>query len=198
MGVGVVLSLMSPLEAVQANPRSMFPGRRVGGGTRGECTARVLAHLVPDNSVFGLSSLGEIALVQGPSANPVPLTMRFRPEQGGSGSSRTLPAAPAGITLVRVTPESVPTIWESEFDCAGSAAPAAADSLSFVATTAPPAVSLLLPMQDAADSTVQNALQRLRASCGGSVPATETLSSFGLADLVTSQWPQQLPVRCPT
>ena len=37
-----------------ANPqlRSSFPGRRIGGGTRGECTARLLVHLVPKNSVF--------------------------------------------------------------------------------------------------------------------------------------------------
>ena len=29
-----------------------FPGRRVGGGTRGECSARKIMHLVPDNNIL--------------------------------------------------------------------------------------------------------------------------------------------------
>jgi hypothetical protein len=38
----------------------------------------------------------------------------------------------------------------------------------------------------------------LRQSCGATVPAAETLAQFGLADVVTAEWPQQLPVRCPS
>lgn len=177
--------------------RSTFPGRRVGGGTRGECTARILAHLVPANSVFGLSSAGDIAMVHGPTANPVSLTISLKPEAGGDGFSRSLPAAPAGITLIRVEPIRVPMVWESGFDCS-SGSDAAADPLSFVTTAAPPAVSLLLPNQEPADVDVQQALQALRQSCGSTVPTAATLSRFGLADLVTSQWPSQLPVRCPS
>ena len=32
--------------------RSQFPGRRVGGGTRGECSARYLALIVNPDSIF--------------------------------------------------------------------------------------------------------------------------------------------------
>ena len=99
-GFGLTVgSLPSPAFA-QANLRSTFPGRRVGGGTRGECSARTLVHLVPDSSVFAPGASGDLALVQGPTANPVSLTMTFKPEAGGASTSQTLPASSAGVTLI--------------------------------------------------------------------------------------------------
>ena len=188
---------VSPLAGLaQANLRNSFPGRRVGGGTRGECSARTLVHLVPDSSVFAPGSSGDLAHVQGPTANPVSLTMTFKPEAGGTSSSQMLPATSAGVTLVSRATISAPIIWESGLDCASADAAASADPLSFVETASPPAVSLLLPTGEAGDVQVQKALQSLRQSCGATVPAAETLAQFGLADLVTAEWPQQLPVRC--
>ena len=200
VSLGFCMSLaVSPLPGLaQANLRNSFPGRRVGGGTRGECSARTLVHLVPDSSVFAPGSSGDLALVQGPTANPVSLTMTFKPKAGGPSSSQTLPASSAGLTLVRQSTISAPTIWESGFDCASADAAAGADPLSFIETASPPAVSLLLPTPEASDVQVQKALQSLRKSCGATVPAAETLAQFGLADVVTAEWPQQLPVRCPS
>ena len=198
LGVSVLASL-SPLAGLaQADLRSSFPGRRVGGGTRGECSARTLVHLVPDSSVFAPGASGALALVQGPTANPVSLTMTFKPEAGGSSITQTLPASPAGVTLVSRSAISAPTIWESGFDCASGDAAASADPLSFIETASPPAVSLLLSTSEASDTQVQKSLQALRQNCGGTVPAVETLAQFGLADVVTAEWPQQLPVRCPS
>ena len=197
LGISVLASL-SPLAGLaQADLRSSFPGRRVGGGTRGECSARTLVHLVPDSSVFAPGASGDLALVQGPTANPVSLTMTFKPEAGGSSITQTLPASPAGVTLVRRSATSAPTIWESGFDCASGDAAASSDPLSFIETASPPAVSLLLATSEASDIQVQKSLQALRQSCGGTVPAVETLAQFGLADVVTAEWPQQLQVRCP-
>ncbi len=185
LGISVWASL-SPLAGLaQADLRSSFPGRRVGGGTRGECSARTGAS-------------GDLALVQGPTANPVSLTMTFKPEAGGVSTSQTLPASPAGVTLLRRSAIGAPTIWESGFDCASGDAAASADPLSFIETASPPAVSLLLSTPEASDTQVQKSLQALRQSCGGTVPAVETLAQFGLADVVTAEWPQQLPVRCPS
>ena len=199
LGLGMSLAV-SPLAGLaQANLRNSFPGRRVGGGTRGECSARTLVHLVPDSSVFAPGSSGDLALVQGPTANPVSLTIFFKPESGdAASSSETLPASSAGVTLVRRATINAPTIWESGFDCASADTAASADPLSFVETASPPAVSLLLPTPEAGDVQVQKALQALRQSCGATVPAAQTLAQFGLADVVTAEWPQQLPVRCPS
>ena len=44
-----------------------FPGRRVGGGTRGECSARKIMHLVPESNIAFQNELGHFALIIGPS-----------------------------------------------------------------------------------------------------------------------------------
>ena len=191
----VPLMVASTISWAAANPRNTFPGRRVGGGTRGECTSRIVAHLVPVSNVFGMSTSGDLALVQGPTANPVALTTRFKPEAGGAAVSRTIPASSAGFTVIRGRSITAPTVWESSFDCAGGGA-TQADPLSFVSTVSPPAVSLLVPEQETADSATQVALTSLSQHCGSTVPTASTLASFGLADLITPQWPENLPVRC--
>jgi hypothetical protein len=198
-GFGLMVgSLPSPVFA-QANLRSTFPGRRVGGGTRGECSARILAHLVPTNSVYSPGASGDLGLVQGPTANPVGLTMTFRPNVGeGVESSRALDASQVGLILVRRVGVGVPTIWESSFDCDADDQLSIADPLSFVESVSPPAISLLLPQSEPSDVSAQNALEDLRKNCGATVPAVATLAQFGLADLLTKDWPNQLPVRCPS
>ena len=198
LGISVSVALYPVAGLAQADLRNSFPGRRVGGGTRGECSARTLVHLVPDSSVFAPGASGDLALVQGPTANPVSLTMTFKPEAGGAFTTHTLPASPVGVILVRRSAVSAPTIWESGFDCASGDASANADPLSFIETASPPAVSLLLSTVEASDVQVQKNLQTLRQSCGGTVDAAGTLAQFGLADVVTAEWPQQLPVRCPS
>ena len=198
VGLGVALTGFPLAAFAQANLRSSFPGRRVGGGTRGECSARILAHLVPDSSVFSPGGASELALVQGPTANPVSLTMTFKPESGGTPVSRTLPASAAALILVKGTTVTAPTVWESGFECAEGDTGASADPLAFIQTASPPAVSLLVPTADPSDAPIQKAIQSLRQSCGATVPAAATLAQFGLADVVTAEWPQQLPVRCPS
>ena len=198
-GFGLTLgSLPSPAFA-QANLRSTFPGRRVGGGTRGECSARILAHLVPSNSVYSPGASGDLGLVQGPTANPFGLTMTFRPNADeGVESSHALDASPVGLILVRGMGGDVPTIWESSFDCDADDQLSSSDPLSFVESVSPPAISLLLPQSEPSDISAQNALKEIRKNCGATVPALATLAQFGLADLFTKDWPNQLPVRCPS
>ena len=181
----------------QTDLRSTFPGRRVGGGTRGECSARTLVHLVPESSVYAPGTAGTLGVVQGPTANPVSLKLSFKPEDGGAESTRTLAAAPASLTLISSAGPTGPTVWESSFNCETGGGGDSLDPLAFVQSSSPPALSLLVADAEASDQPVQAALKSLRAQCGSSVSAKDTLAQFGLADLVTDEWPAQLPVRCP-
>ena len=63
----------------QLNIGSAFPGRRLGGGTRGECSARKIMHLVPDNNILFHNSKGTIALIIGPSKTPKDVKIVFKP-----------------------------------------------------------------------------------------------------------------------
>ena len=207
VGLAGLLLVAGPLAAAaQPNLRNTFPGRRIGGGTRGECSARLLANLVPANSVFAPGSGATIGLLEGPTAQPRPLQLSFRPlnSAGTSAaasaqvSSRDLPAAPAGVVLLTVPAVKTATIWESGYRCEGSGSGAAgADSLDFVQSASPPAVSLLVSDPQNDDKTVAAALKQLRSQCGKTVATASVAQTFGLADAITPEWPQQLPVRCP-
>ena len=199
----LMVSAQSSAVWAQPNLRSTFPGRRVGGGTRGECTARVLAHLVPASSVYAPGATGLIALLEGPTANPRPIAVSFR-QANASGStdaartllsSRDLPASSAGVTLISVALKGA-TVWESNYRC-DEGVPDLSDPLAMVSSQAPPAVSLLLPEATPADAALQSKLKGLRALCGQTVSREQLASSFDLADVITSDWPAQLPVRCP-
>ena len=201
----VALALLVEASAVWAQPnlRSTFPGRRVGGGTRGECTARVLAHLVP-GSRFYSPAAGLIGVLEGPSANPRPVAIGFR-QMNAAGSSdaarnllpsRELPASAAGVTLFPV-PLKGATVWESSYRC-DEAPGDPNDPLAMVSTAAPPAVSLLLLDATPADAQLQARLKELQGHCGHSVGREQLAAAFDLADVVSGpDWPAQLPVRCP-
>lgn len=206
-GLGALVGLMVlavPLGAVaQSDLRNTFPGRRIGGGTRGECSARLLAHLVPGSSVFAPGAAATIGLLEGPTAQPRPLQLSFRALNAagtaagaqGQVSSRDLPAAPAGVVLLTIPPVKTATIWESGYRC--EEGKVAADSLDFVQSASPPALSLLVSDPQGDDKTMAAALRQLRSQCGKTVATASVAQSFGLSDAITSEWPQQLPVRCP-
>ena len=103
----------------QADLRSSFPGRRVGGGTRGECSARLLAHLVPANSIYAPGRSLQVGLLEGPTANPKPIEIQFRRWSGAPSDQMSeatlatseLPASTAGITLISLEALNVPAVW---------------------------------------------------------------------------------------
>lgn len=199
-------ALESPGAQAQTDLRKSFPGRRVGGGTRGDCSSRLLAHLVPSSSVFAPGKARYLGLLEGPSASPSPLEITFRPlsDRGTadgsmtSGQRRVLPASGPGITLISLPSVKVPTVWESSYLCPGAAAvPSPTDPLSFVAAESPPALSLLVTEASREDGAVQASLAKLQRSCGATVPREEVGTAFGLSDLITAQWPERIPVRCP-
>ena len=126
----IATSLLSALvvnviccSALGAAPRNTFPGRRIGGGTRGECAARPVLHLVPSSNVFSLGSSSLIAVLEGPSANPMPLEVILRPASDDGLATpgvspllqRSLGAAVNRLVILRVPAASGPLLWESSY-----------------------------------------------------------------------------------
>lgn len=184
----------------QSDKRSTFPGRRVGGGTRGECNSRLIVHLVPESSVYASGSPPLLGLLQGPALNPRPLELRFRPQGSAVVSAeQQIPASGAAVVLVSGPALTAPTIWESSYRCTEEAGTTASRApLQFVQSTSPPALSLLVRDVGPADQTIQARLLELQKRCGGTISRSELAASFGLADLLEGDWPDQLPVRCPS
>ncbi len=188
--------LLTALGAVsaQAQPRNAFPGRRIGGGTRGECAARRIIHLVPESSVYAPGAERLIAWLEGPTSEPRPLQVSLR-RQDEAVFSRSLETGGPRIVLVSLpsTVASFPLVWESTYQCADAPA---ADEFGFLAVDAPPAKSLLVKDPDPADVPLSRQLEALQANCGSSIPLQPLAAAFGLEDLISSQWPKRIPVVC--
>lgn len=182
--------------------RSNFPGRRVGGGTRGECTARLLVHLVPQNSVFAPDSDRLLGTLQGPTQAPKPLLMDLRrlASAGTVADAKNrvqrirLKPSTVGVTLFRA-PEAEGVVWESSYQCIDPQA--GDDPLSWDGGfDAPPAITLLLATPTSLDLSLQDRLKALANHCDGSVSKERLIKDFNLEALDLMSWPDHLPVRC--
>ena len=199
LGLGGLMLLGLAPAFANESLRSTFPGRLIGGGSRGECTARLVINLVPRSTVFASGSDDLLAVLQGPSSDPRPLEIVFSAydaEAGGTGNrvgQQVIPAGSASLVLLRSGASIRPLIWESSYQCD---ADAAVDELSFISADAPPAVSLLVADAQPEDDALQFTLSAWKGSCGRQLATQAVLSSAGLNGLDVSQWPEQLPVVC--
>ena len=188
--------------AASPQPRSSFPGRRVGGGTRGECTARLLVHLVPQNSVFAPDDERLIRILQGPTEDPKPLLVDLRrlATSGTVANAKSqvknirLDPSRVGISLFHA-PEADGVVWESSYQCIEPQP--GVDSLSLDGGfDAPPAITLLLAEPTPLDLSLQERLKALANQCDGSMSKERLIKDFSLEALDLSSWPDRLPVRC--
>ena len=193
------LLITAPVASLaQSNLRNTFPGNRMGGGTRGECSARLVAHLVPANSVYAPGASGMIGILEGPTANPRPLQVVVKTDVQSSANAiqRDLPASGPGVTLLTIGAVQGAKLWESAYRCDQSQASGSGLGLDFVDSASPPAKSMLVADVQSSDQRVAASLQILKTSCGKAVPTATVAKAFGLEDAITAAWPQQLPVRC--
>ena len=184
--VFMALALAGQAALAQADSRNSFPGRRIGGGTRGVCTARLVAHFVPANNIQRVPAAGSVrvAVLQGPTQQPYPLKISLEGQP-----SVELAASAAGVVVLSLPAVSSDTPWQSSYLCPGGTS-GREDPLDFVAVAAPPALSLLRPSSDQEDSLPAPLVQ-----CGGTVALTQVKQWLEVQSL-PGEWPDQLPVRC--
>ncbi|QNI80667.1 putative conserved secreted protein [Synechococcus sp. RS9909] len=196
LGMLALAWLLTALAAVsvQAQSRNAFPGRRIGGGTRGECAARQIIHLVPESSVYTPGATRLIAWLEGPTSDPRPLQLTLR-QQDAAVFSRTMETGGGPRLVLFSVPATVafPLVWESSYQCADAPA---ADEFGFLGVEAPPAKSLLLKESVSGEAMLSPQLEALQANCGSSIPLQPLAAAFGLEDLISSQWPEMIPVVC--
>ena len=187
--------------ALQAAPRNTFPGRRIGGGTRGDCATRPVVHLVPSSNVFSLGSSNLIAVLEGPSVNPMPLEVILRPASDDGLPTpdtspllqRSLGAAVNRLVLLSVPAASGPLLWESSYQCGQDKG---ADEFGFITASAPPALTLLLPGADSEAESIQQQLVSFQTACGNSTAVAPLRQAFDFGDeVIDESWPQDITVQ---
>ena len=182
-------------EPILSQSRTTFPGRRVGGGTRGECAARQIIHLVPDSSVFAPGPEGLIGWLEGPSPDPKPIEVALRKQNASTPElSRSVASAGPRLVLLRLPKAlALPLVWESGYQCAEAPAD---DEFGFIGAEGPPAKSLLVADVDSADASFQSQLSDLVKQCGSTASVATMSRLFELEDVLNSRWPEVLPVVC--
>ena len=198
----LVSVLSSPV--LEAAPRNSFPGRRVGGGTRGECSARPVVHLVPASNVFSPGATKLIAVLEGPSSGPQPLEITLRSASvngivepdAAPLMHKQVPAAVNRLVVLNIPAATVPMLWESSYQCGGDNW---GDEFGFITTSAPPARSLLLPdgSPEAQNRPQQSEFAALKAACGNTTPLAPLKARFQFDDdVIDDSWPEKVTVQC--
>ncbi|MFN9546278.1 MAG: hypothetical protein ACK6AD_04290 [Cyanobacteriota bacterium] len=164
----------------KADRTARFPLRREGGGTRGACASRLVAHLVPETGQLDPGTAALIGLIEGETPEPVALVLRL------PGRDWLLaPRRMASLRLFRLPQPLEEGLWESFPACDGPTEP-----------QAPPARSLLLgPGERSVDPLSQAALLRLWRSCGATLPTEAVISGWSYGHLL-DRLPQHLAVVC--
>ncbi len=185
------------------NVRNVFPGRRVGGGTRAECASRLLVHLVPKTSVYVPDNSKLVALVKGPSHFQKTATTKFISINFGTNRyqfadvilQKTLPSTEASIYLIKSPDIEAPLAWESYYNCQDKNN-GEGNLFDFVKVDAPPALSLLLNDPTPVDNSFALNIKWLSIFCNSTISTQELINKFELDDINTSAFPLELPVYC--
>ena len=190
----------------EINIGSAFPGRRLGGGTRGECSARKIMHLVPDNNILFHNSDGQIALIIGPSSSPKDVKIAFKPYSSSDGNFKGpspeidelfISNSSEKVILLNIPKKKFPFTWESAFECSDDNE----DSFdgfgfNFIQDNSPPAISLIAPESLQKKNNSEDKISWLSKYCGKKVSQNELNKKFKINELFDENWSEEIYVDC--
>lgn len=176
------------------DPSRRFPLRREGGGTRGACAARLLAHLVPADGHFDPGNDGILGVIEGeaPQASTRGVTSLVLRWPAGEWIAPARPGA--SLRLLRLAGPAPVGEWFSFPACEGNADPVAPPPSSQLRPS-PSGPSPTAAAARAADARSRAALAELWRHCGREVASQPLLVLWGLANRVDAL-PANLPVVC--
>lgn len=184
--VGIIRPLGGETNQERLKNRQTFPGRRIGGGTRGKCNSRLLVHLVPSSNIYTPDSSKNIALLIGPSNEPKSLLIKFSKEKTEKEliqDTQVLDSSTSKVIIIKSPDVNFPIIWESSFDC-NKENKTHNDPLNFVESFAPPAKTLIKnKSQNNEDKLNANKILNLTAKCNQKIYFNHLLNLFDLNEL---------------
>ena len=194
------------LMSQEINIGSAFPGRRLGGGTRGECSARKIMHLVPDNNILFHNSEGQIALIIGPSSSPKDVKIAFKPYSSPDGNFNGpspeidelfISNSSEKIILLNIPKKKFPFTWESAFECSDDNEESFDGfGFNFIQDNSPPAISLIAPESLQKKNNSEDKILWLSKYCGKNISQNELNKKFQINELFDENWLEEIYVDC--
>ena len=190
----------------EINIGSAFPGRRLGGGTRGECSARKIMHLVPDNNILFHNSDGQIALIIGPSSSPKDVKIAFKPYSSSDGNFNGpspeidelfISNSSEKVILLNIPKKKFPFTWESAFECSDDNEESFDGfGFNFIQDNSPPAISLIAPESLQKKNNSEDKISWLSKYCGKNISQNELNKKFQINELFDENWSEEISVDC--
>ena len=159
-----------------------FPGRRVGGGTRGECSARKIMHLVPESNIAFQNELGHFALIIGPSNDPKDI------------NDFKIKASKEKVFLISIPSQDVPFILESSFDCNDNTD--MGFDFNFIQDDSPPAQTLIAPSSYQKSKNEEDKMAWLSKFCDKNISQSSLTEKFQIGEFFDENWAKDIDVTC--
>ena len=176
-----------------------FPGRRVGGGTRGECSARKIMHLVPESNIAFQNELGHFALIIGPSNDPKDININFKEFEETQKNKIDLndfkiKASKEKVFLISIPNQDVPFILESSFNCNDNTD--MGFDFNFIQDDSPPAQTLIAPSSYQKSKNEEDKMVWLSKFCDKNISQSSLSEKFQIGDFFDENWAKDIDVTC--
>jgi hypothetical protein len=176
-----------------------FPGRRVGGGTRGECSARKIMHLVPESNIAFQNDLGHFALIIGPSNDPKDININFKEFEETKKNKINLnnfkiKASKEKVFLISIPSQDAPFILESSFDCNDNTD--MGYDFNFIQDSSPPAQTLIAPSSYQKNKNHEDKMAWLSKFCDKNISQSSLSEKFQIGELFDENWAKDINVIC--
>ncbi len=176
-----------------------FPGRRVGGGTRGECSARKIMHLVPESNIAFQNELGHFALIIGPSNDPKDININFKEFEETQKNKVDLndfkiKASKEKVFLISIPSQDAPFILESSFDCNDNTD--MGFDFNFIQDSSPPAQTLIAPSSYQKNKNQEDKMTWLSKFCDKNISQSSLTEKFQIGEFFDENWAKDIDVTC--
>ncbi len=173
-----------------------FPGRRVGGGTRGECSARFLVNLVNKDNALHIKNFEPIAFLVGKSSNSNAIDVTFRNVKNSTVNNINIPSTDSEIILLKSPDIRVDYLLEAKPLC--NEVFLDSDPFSIASSVNPPTRSHLIIKNRPKDREIKQALTLMENLCNSTIKTNRIISIWDLDSRLVEKYklPSNLPVKC--
>ncbi len=186
------LLILSPRIAISSD-RSTFPTSRMGGGTRGECSSRLIIHIVPMANKYSPDKNGLLAIYLGKTKEAKPLTVEMINK---SRAKQKLIFEPTEESLLIFKTQSIAnnTLWKSYFNCAENQSE---NMLNFISNVSNPVTTLISSESNLENKKYQTFINRAFNNCGTTIKNEEIKNLTNIDGAILNEFSENLRIICP-
>ena len=173
-----------------------FPGRRVGGGTRGECSSRFLVNLVNKDNALHIKNFEPIAILMGKSIKSNAIDVTIRNIKNNVINNINIPSTDSEIILLKLPHIKADHLLEVKSLCRDVLLES--DPFSIASSVNPPTRSHLIIKNRSKDREIKLALTTMGKSCDSNIKTNSIITTWGLDSRFVEKYklPANLPIKC--